>query len=143
LLFGDDKTEDGTLRTVSRQELLDAVKEIAREAKKIPGGFQMRIPPMHEGMKSTVGSGGVGGLLIDGKYYAIRCFSDHWTFRELREGLPEPPPRYDTAEIPTENFGTIKVWPKKSARSDLSKLAEHIQKFLENDPSDEIQVIWG
>jgi hypothetical protein len=28
-----------------------------------------------------VGGGGVGGLLIDGKYFAIKCYSDHWTFR--------------------------------------------------------------
>jgi hypothetical protein len=142
LLFGDDKTEDGTLRTVSRRELLDAIKEVALEVKRIPGGFQLRIPPMYEGVKGMVGAG-VGGALIDGRYYAIDCFSDHWTIRELCETLPEPTPRYDSADIPTENFGTIKVRPKKSGRSDLSKLVRDVQNFLESDPSDEIQIIWG
>jgi hypothetical protein len=143
LLFGDDKTEDGTLRTVPRQDLLDAVREIALEAKKIPGGFQFRMPPIVEGMKSRVRGGGFSGLLINGKYHMIKCFSDHWTLREVGEGKPEPAPRYDTAEIATENFGIIKVWPKKSASSELSKLAQNVQKFLEDDPGDEIQIIWG
>jgi hypothetical protein len=143
LLFGDDKTEDGVLRSVSKGDLLDGAKEIAREARKMPGGFQMRIPPVVPGMKTTIGSGGVGGVLIEGRYYAIDCVGDHWTLSELREGVPEPPPRYDTAEIATENFGTIKVEPRKSSRSDLSRLAHNVQKFLESDPSDEIQIIWG
>src|ERR1700733_1873606 len=60
LLFGDDKTEDGVLRSVSKGDLLDGAKEIAREARKMPGGFQMRIPPVVPGMKTTIGSGGVG-----------------------------------------------------------------------------------
>ncbi len=98
---------------------------------------------MHEGTKSIITRGGVGGLLIDGKYYAIRCWSDHWTFGELGEGKPEPMRRYDSAEVQTENFGVIKIWPKKLGQSELSKLARGVQKFLENDPSDEIQVIWG
>jgi hypothetical protein len=143
LLFGDDETQDGTSRAVPRPDLLAAVKEIAGEAKKIPGGFQMHRPSIADRTKSTLARGGISGLLIDGKYCWIRCLADHWIFEELREGMPEPVRRYDTAEIATENFGVIRVEPRKSARSDLFKLAHEVQKFLENDPSDEIKVIWG
>ncbi len=143
LLFGDSETQDGTLRTVSRVDLLPAVALIESAARTIPAGFQMRIPPIVPGMKSSVGSGGFSGLLIEGKYYAIDCRGDHCTLTELREGLPEPAPRYDAAEISTENFGIIKVWPRKSGNSELSKLARRIHKFLENDSSEEIQIVWG
>ena len=143
LLFGDEATQDGTLRAVPRRDLLEAVKDIGLEAKNIPAGFQMKIPPMHEGAKPVVGGGGVGGLLIDGKYYAIRCHGDYWTIRELCEGLPEPAPRYDSAEISTENFGTIKIWPKKSGGAEIARLAREIQRFLENESSDDIVITWG
>jgi hypothetical protein len=92
---------------------------------------------------SSVPVPGIEDYYVNGKYHAIRCFGDHWTLREVGEGKLEPAPRYDTAELATENFGIIKVWPMKSARSELSKLAQNVQKFFEDDPGDEIQIIWG
>ena len=105
----------------------------------------MLVPPL-PGINLSFGWGGGGfsGFTIDGKYHSVDCRGDHWTLQsidDMRDGK-EPIPRYETAEIPTENFGVIKVRPKKS-RSDLSKLIRQLQKFIENDPSQEIQIIWG
>ena len=77
LLFGDDRTEAGSPRVVSRHGLLVSIKQLVPLAKKLPGGFQLRSPPMAEGMQSIVGSGGISGLLIDGKYYCLNCRYDH------------------------------------------------------------------
>ncbi len=144
-LFGDEKTEDGTLRTVGRTALLEALDEIAIEAKSLPSGFEMLVPPfLGKDFSFGWGGGGFSGFTIDGKYHSVDCRGDHWTLQsidDMREGK-QPIPRYDAAEIPTENFGVIKVRPKKS-RSDLSKLIRQIQKFIDNDPSGEIQIIWG
>ena len=60
----------------------------------------------------------------------------------MREGI-QPRLRYDPAEIATENMGVLRVEPKKSSRSDLLRLLREVERFLEGDSSDEIQIIWG
>ncbi len=112
----------------------------------MPSGFEMLVPEIAPGIKNPWGwgGGGVSGILIDGKYHIVDCRGDHWTLQsidDLSEGK-QPVPRYEGAEIPTENMGIILVRAKNS-RSDLSKLLRRIQKFIENDPSEEIQIIWG
>jgi len=144
-LLGDDKTEMGDLRIVSRQALLKSVKELIPSAKKLPGGFQLRIPPICDGMSEIVGSGGASGLLIGGQYYVVKCKYDFWTMQsieELRMGI-KPTPRYDAAEIATENHGVYRVEPVKKSGSELFKLLREIEKFLERDQSDEIHVVCG
>jgi hypothetical protein len=143
-LFGEESTNAGTRRTVPRERLLEAVKALAPLVKNLPAGFEMLVPALYPGMEMRWGGGGFSPLIIEGRHHHIRCEGDHWCLQsidDLRE-WKEPVARYDAAEIPTENLGVFKVRPKKS-RSDLSKLLREVQAFLENDPSDEIRVIWG
>jgi hypothetical protein len=144
MIFGDEQSESGTWRLVSRTALVEAVKVALIEARKLPRGFSLVVPPFLPGMQTTVTSGGVSGLLIDGKYHALDCVDDYWTFQtidDLREAK-EPIRRFEPAKIQTENLGLFAVIPKKS-RSGLSKLLSEVQRFLQADASDEIRIIWG
>jgi hypothetical protein len=125
--------------------LIESLTVLATEAKKLPSGFEMLVPPFLGAQLSfDWGGGGFSGFRIEGKYHAVDCRGDHWTLQsidDLREGK-EPVRRYDAAEIPTEDMGVIKVRPKKS-RSDLSKLLRELQKFVEGDPREEFDIVWG
>jgi hypothetical protein len=145
MLFGNDDTQAGSLRRVSRSALLESVMELRRAAKGMPGGFLLRVPPILPGMGSSVGGGGVSGLLIGGKYHSITCHDDHWTLQsidDMREGK-EATRQYEPAEIPTENLGTFQVELKKTGPTELSRLLGEIGRFVDEDPSDDFEIIWG
>lgn len=144
VLFGSEDEQAGTARVVDHATLLQSTAEILPLARRLPGGFQVSIPHAFEGALSAVAAG-VGGVLIEGRYYYIRCWDDYWTIQpgeELGQGK-EPVHRYDPAEISTQSHGTIVVEAKKSRGSPLVKLLRDLRKFLEADPGNSVTITWG
>jgi hypothetical protein len=144
VVFGDATTHAGTARTIERKVLLQSVADLLPGARRLPGGFQVRVPPLYDGTGPIVGPG-AGGVLIEGQNYYIHCWEDYWTIElieELSKGK-EPVRHYEPAKIPTQNQGVIVVEVKRSKRSDLVKLLRDLEKFLSSDPGDRVTIIWG
>jgi hypothetical protein len=144
LVFGDERTKAGTQRNVDRALLLLATRELLPAARKLAVGFEVRVPPLFAGAGAIVGRG-VGGALIDGRHHYISCVEDYWTIQRtehISEG-PEPPRHYEPAEIQTQNMGVVKVMFKNGCRSDLAAILWEAKRFLEDDNSDHVAVIWG
>ena len=95
---------------------------------------------------------GAGGLLIDGMYFGIDCWEDHWSMKPLgavpRSKQPLPPEisgarRYEPAEIVTENRGIVRVEVKKRSNSILAKTLKEIREFLNEQSTDNVTVTLG
>jgi hypothetical protein len=50
---------------------------------------------------------------------------------------------YKPTEIATENWGVIRVEPRKRGGRDLAWLLRQIRRLLESDPNEKVTIIWG
>jgi hypothetical protein len=150
LIFGGKDGGPGIERIIDRTAILQAIKKILPVAKIFPRGFQVRVPP-YERLKipEQVGSG--LGFAANGKGYTVHCFDDYWQIQSSEDFLAmqkagqyiESPKHFEPTEIITDQWGTIKIEPRKRGGHDLAWLLRQIKKFLESDPSEKVTIIWG
>jgi hypothetical protein len=144
IIFGDEHLLAGTARTVNTQLLLKAVDRLQPIAKKLPGGFEVLVPPLFPGT-APIEAPGVGGVLIGGRYHYIRCWDDYWTMQpidEMQTGI-EPLRHYAAAKVQSENMGIVNVQMSKSRHSELAALLREMSDFLKKDDSEAVLVILG
>lgn len=144
VIFGDEKIQDGTIRSVPRPALWLAVERLIPLASKLPGGFQVRVRPFIPGLTEDMVGRSVG-VVIDGENYVISCEEDYWyvqSAKDVQEGT-EAVRRYEPGEVRDEKVGTVKVEVKQSKRSELARLLRQLREYLKDDDSDMISIIWG
>jgi hypothetical protein len=150
-IFGDAETGAGTARAVDRVVVWEAVRGLRPVAKKLPNGFEVRMPDFFRRVMpavkraSPLGTRGAGGVLIGGKYHLIMCYDDYWTIQAADDvgGGKDPVRHYEPAEIHSENMGLVQIHSKKRRPSQLAKALQGMQDFLEHDRSKDVTVIWG
>jgi hypothetical protein len=150
-IFGDAETAAGTARAVDGAVLRDAIRGLRPVAKKLPNGFEVRMPDFFRrvmpGIKpaAPLGTRGAGGVLIGGKYHLIMCHDDYWTIQAADDvgGGKDPVRHYEPAEIQSDNMGRVEIHSKKRSPSQLAQVLQGMQDFLEHDRSKEVTVIWG
>jgi len=147
----DESAPTGEPRGVGRDELLEAIEQMMPAANKVAREFRMRFrdPNTTEDLTAR----GTRGIVINGVSYMIWCEDDYWTltpdgdiradnsaYKQLlkRKG----PPRRDTVELQTENFGLITMEPKKG-KSDIAKLLADLRKFVRSVSEKTLQITIG
>jgi len=119
-------------------------------AKKLPGGFRVRTKGLFGDPRDNV-SRGLGGLLIDGVYFRINCYDDHWSVSvngSIPQGKWLPPEmrgfhRYEPAEIQSDNMGVIKIEAKKEGCSELVGVLRDARRFLVGVSEESVTIIIG
>jgi hypothetical protein len=143
-LVGDEQTQNGTYRTVSKQDLSRAIEALIPLAKKLKGGFVIHVPSLYPEFGPSTATG-AGGMLINGKHHTILCEGTYWTLQTLEDAHSSKPktPRSDEADIVTENHGVYKIRRRKSSNSDLAKLLKEILRHLDDEQGETLMVVWG
>ena len=147
----DESVPTGEPRRVSRNEVLEAIEQMMPAANKVAKEFRMhfRYPNTTEDLTGR----GTRGIIINGVSYWIWCEDDYWTITPdgnisvgtaaYKQFLKKKgPPRRDTAEFQTENFGLIRMEPTKG-KADIAKLLAQLRKFLRSLHEKTLQVTIG
>jgi hypothetical protein len=147
-LTGGKGARLGEERAASRRELIDAIDRLLAPARSLGSGFRVRAR-FYPGDKGSVGSG-VGGILLNGHYFGIRCSEDYW---EMHPSGPNSGPhvplemrglrRYEPAEFHSENMGIVKVQRKRGGRKALVDLLIDLKRFLQDATEEVVQITVG
>jgi hypothetical protein len=153
LLGLSSDTEMGEERSADRGQALAAIESLLEAAKSAPRPFQIRSRGNEAfGEPKEVTSLMFSGLLVDGVMYYVVCDGTHWGIQPMAS--PTPPPsttiplgfrgekRTEPAEIPTSNYGAVKVEYRK-ARSDLAVVLTTIRKFAFATEADHLRITVG
>jgi hypothetical protein len=145
------KIELGEQQVVHRSRLLQVIDEIDKPAKGIPKGFHIRVC-MPSNPEGKYGARAMSGFLIDGIQYVVFCNEDSWKMYPM-PASPIPSgkviplemrgePRRIHADIPTENYGIVKVEIKKG-RSDVSTFLSRLRRIARTMSADVLIIVVG
>jgi hypothetical protein len=89
----------------------------------------------------------LAGLKIDGAFHGVRCIDDYWQVWRTEQigagGLIETPKQYKPADIPTENFGIVRVVKRRGAGNKLKEVLAEMLLFVQSQDEKELTLTLG